>query len=357
MKPKRRTRHRFQWRPPKSDWRSSPLSPNDVDTKQRWHRRYGRLGRRYETRTPEGPSVDEDYDSWDGDYRQLLLERTSAQGGPRGVLANRRIPTYNFRPPSEEADQETSPKDKILDVDVFLSRLSKPWPPSDGVESPSDVTPGTSESVVVEQEENRPRYTAAEKGKQRQGEPPSSNRTGPSAIKPAVPNNPQSTAPAMSTGGLRVPPRRHSPGDGNDDDGPSIEHVEDAASEYSAKIRSMVSPREPCLNVPRAIELWKLAWSVAGPQSCPLMDKAWFGTGPAYQHGPFRGASTLHQPRWREHGAKWEFQAPAPSQALFRWNERKANLESQILTHRNTRAWWPSPTGAWKSSRHIPPKT
>lgn len=219
--------------------------------KQRWHRHYGRLGRRYETRTPGGPSVDEDYDSWDGDYRQLLFERTDAQGGPRDVLANRRIPTYNFRPPSEQADQadqETSPKDKVLDVDVFLKRLSKPWPPVDREESPSDTTPGTSESVVVERDETRPRYTAAEKGKQRAGEPPSSS--GPSAIKPAVPNDSQSTAPAMSTAGLRVPPRRHSPGDGNDEDGPSIEHVEDAASEYLAKIRSMVMSKRAVSKLP-----------------------------------------------------------------------------------------------------------
>lgn len=260
MKPKWRPRHRrFEWRPPKSDWRSSPLAPYDGDTKQRWHRHYGRLGRRYETQTPEGPSVDEDYSSWEGDYRRMFFEWTDAKGGSRDVLANRRIPTYNFRPPSEQADQaeqagqadqDTSPKDKVLDVDVFLRRLSKPWPPVNGAESPSDTTPGTSESVVVEQDETGPRYTAAEKGKQRAVEAPYSSVTGPSAIKPAVPTNPRSMAPAMSTGGLRVPPRRHFPGDGSDEDGPSIEHVEDAASEYSAKIRSMVMSKRAVSKLP-----------------------------------------------------------------------------------------------------------
>lgn len=267
MKPKwRRTPHYHQWRPPKSDWRSSALAPYDGDMKQRWHRHYGRLGRRYETQTPEGPSVEEDYGSWERDYRNILYTRTFAQGGPRNVLAHRRIPTHNFRPPSEQAeqadqadqaDQETSPKDKVLDVDVFLSRLSKPWPPSDGAESPSDVTPSTSESVVVEQEQTRPRYTAAEKGKHRAGEPPSSSGTGPSAIKPAVAKSSQPMAPAMSTGCLRVPPRRHSPGDGNDEDGPSIEHIEDATSEYAAKVRSMVMSKRAVSKILAGIRLAK----------------------------------------------------------------------------------------------------
>lgn len=203
----RRTRNvAVEWRPPRSDWWSSPLSPYDGGLMQRWHKQYQRFGRRYETLTLEGPSVDEGYRSWERGYRQDLRRDTSALRGPRN-LTNRRIPTYNFSPSS---DQETSPDHQVLDIDDFLGRTRTPQPPSDGAGSSSDEAPDASESAVLEEKETRPRYTAAEKGKWREGEPPPSG-IGPSALKPAVPKDPWSLAPGMPAQGLRVPPRSHYP--------------------------------------------------------------------------------------------------------------------------------------------------
>lgn len=203
----RRTRNvAVEWRPPRSDWWSSPLSPDDGNLMQRWHKQYQRFGRRYETITLEGPSVDEDYRSWERGYRQDLRRDTSALRGPRN-LTNRRIPTYNFSPSS---DQETSPDHQVLDIDDFLGRSRTPQLPSDGSGNSSDEATGASESAVLEEKETRPRYTAAEKGKWREGEPPPSG-IGPSALKPAVPKDPWSLAPGMPAQGLRVPPRSHYP--------------------------------------------------------------------------------------------------------------------------------------------------
>lgn len=230
-----------KWRPPRSNWWSSPLSPNDDDMKQRWHKRYGRLGRRYETQTPQGPSVAEDYSGWESGYRHELEQQTWARRGPRN-LANRRIPTYNFRPPSH---QETRADDQVLDVDAFLGKTRTPQPPSDGARSSSDGAPGASGSAVVEQEGTRPRQTAAQKGKWREGEPPRS-AIGPSALKTAVPKDHPSLAAGMPARGLRVIPRPHSPGDEEnkedeeDEDRPHVEQVEHAESTY-ALLASAVS--------------------------------------------------------------------------------------------------------------------
>lgn len=243
MDPKWHPVHRhLQWRPPKSDWWSSPLSPNDDNLKQRWHKTYGRLGRRYETRTTGGPSVAEDHGPWQRDYRRNLKRWAATQAGPRGI-ANRRIPTANFRPPY---NPETRPGGTVLDVNDFPSRLSRPQSPSDDARPSSDRAPIASGSAVAE-EEAHPRYTAAQKGKQREGEPPSSSGSGPSAIKRAVPKDPQSTAPGTTTEGLRVPPRHHSPGDEDEEDEedePSVKHVELAKSKSAAMARALSKARE-----------------------------------------------------------------------------------------------------------------
>lgn len=220
-----------QWRPPKSDWWSSPLSPNDDNLRQRWHKTYGRFGRRYETITPEGPSVAEDYGPWERGYRYRLYRQINATIPSR--LKNRRIPVYNFQPPS---DQETRADGTALDVEDSLGRLSKPQLPSDDASGSSDGAPGASGSAAADEgddsEETRPRYTAAEKGKQKQGEP--TGGSGPSAIKPAVKRNLQSPADWMAAKSLRVPPTHHSSRDKNDQEIPSVEHVEDVESRYAA---------------------------------------------------------------------------------------------------------------------------
>lgn len=266
-----------KWRPPKSDWWSSPLSPNDDDLKQRWHKTYGRFGRRYETITPEGRSVAEDYGPWERGYRYRLYRRINATL-PSG-LKNRRTPVYNFQPPS---DQETRADGTALDVEDFLGRLSRPQPPSDDANGSSDGAQGASGSAVADEGddsgETRPRYTAAEKGKQREGELP--RGSGPSAVKPAVKRNLQSPADWMAAKSLRMPPTprgsepsaiepatkrdvpspaewiqspadwmtakilrlpptRHSSGEKNDQDIPSVEHVEDVESRYAAIERSL----------------------------------------------------------------------------------------------------------------------
>lgn len=291
MEPKWHPRRRhLKWRPPKSDWWSSPLSPNDDDLKQRWHKHYGRLGRRYETRTPEGPSVAEDFGPWEGCYRRDLKKWAFDRAGSRDI-ADRQIPTFDFRrpydpetrpggavmdvndflrrlsgpwPPIDDAgsssggaaiasgsavaeEKETRPSDTVLDVNDFLSRTSRPQPPSDDARASPNEAPTASGSAVAEEEEKRPRYTAAEKGKQREGEPSSSSGTGPSALKPAVPKDPQSMDPGMSTEGLRVPPRHHSPVHGNEEDVPTIEHIEyieQALSKSAATVRALSKARE-----------------------------------------------------------------------------------------------------------------
>lgn len=235
----------LRWRPPRSDWLSSPLSPDVYDMKQRWHKDYGRLGRRYETKTPEGPCVTEDYGPWELGHRNELREYIDSLRGPRN-LANRAIPIHDFGPSS---DEQKRANDMAIDVDDFLSRLSGPQPPSGGAGNSSGGAPGASASAEAddeddESEELRPRYTAAEKGKQREGEPVTPSTKGPSALKSAVADSPQSLTSAMPTQGLRVPPRPHSPGNEKYDDIPSFEHIEHAESPSEAMARSLPKARE-----------------------------------------------------------------------------------------------------------------
>lgn len=256
---------RVNWRPPRSDWWSSPLSPDDDDMKQRWHKRYGRFGRRYETQTPDGPSVAEDYKSWERAYRHHLHSWAIAQGGPRD-LAHRRIPTYNFLPPS---DQGTSADDRVLDVDDFLGRIDTPQPPNEVAGDSSDGAPGASESVVVEQKATRPRYTAAEKGKWREGEPPPSG-IGPSALKFAVPKDTPPLAPGMPAQGLRVPPRPHSPGDEKKKDSPSVEHVEHSESTSATLARALAKARTAVAKISAANQLRQARLNIGFAAELPL---------------------------------------------------------------------------------------
>lgn len=240
MQPNRRQSFK-KWRPPRSDWRSSPLSPRFDDLRQRWHRQHGRLGRRYETRTPEGSSVAEDLRPWERGYRRDLWVRACKRAGPRGRLANRPIHFYNFQPP---AGQETCADDAAIDVEAFPKRLSPPQLPEDGAGCSSDGAPGASESPVAEEQDTRPRYTAAQKGKQREREPAPSSGTEPPAVEPAVSNNPESPTPKMSTQGLRIPPRHHSSVDENDKATPSVKQVENSELSSSEKTRIVAKIHE-----------------------------------------------------------------------------------------------------------------
>lgn len=280
------------WRPPRSNWWSSPLTPDDDDLKQRWHKQYGRLGRRYETKTPEGPSVSEDYRSWERGYRQDLKWSTSAMRGPVN-LANRRIPTYDFIPPS---NQEARAVDQVLDVEDFLGRIHTPQPPSDGAGGSSDEAPDTSESPVLEQEETRPRYTAAEKGKWREGEPPPSG-IGPSALRPALPKDTPSLAPGMPAQGLRVPPRPHSPGHENNEDRPNVEHIEHADSTSPAMARGLSKARAAVARLSAANQLRQFRMNVGFAAELPLD-----GLGVVRDKNSLKRVP-LHRPKYRSSSA------------------------------------------------------
>jgi hypothetical protein len=141
--------------------------------------------------------------------------------------------------------------DKALDVDEFLGKLSRPRLPSEhGVGSSSHGAPGASRPAEAneedESEDTRRRFTAAEKGKQREGEPVPSIARGPTALKPAVPDNLQSLAPKMPTQGLRLLPRRLSSDDEIDEEDEDEDEDEDTASvqqvEY-AGVKSTASAR------------------------------------------------------------------------------------------------------------------
>lgn len=160
------------------------------------------------------------------------------------MLADRAVPVLDF---GQSSSQQLRTDDKVLDVDEFLGKLSRPRPPSDVAGSSSDGAPGASgwaeASQGGESEDTQRRYTAAEKGKQREGGPGLSIAKGPSALKPAVPDNPQPLAPEMPTKGLRLPPRPLSSGDEEDEedeDTPSAQQVEYAGvrSTTSARIWS-----------------------------------------------------------------------------------------------------------------------
>lgn len=224
------------WRPPISKWRSSPLSPNDDDLKQRWHKQYGRLGRRYETRT-KGRSVIDAYDPREVEYRRSLHNQT-LKG--RRELANRAVPALDF---GQSSNQERHADDKAIDVEEF----SRPWSLKNIAGSSFDGAASASGSAEAGEkdkiEDARPRYTAAEKGKQREGEPVTPIAKGPSALKPAVSDDTQLLAPKMPTQGLRLPPRRPSAGDEEDEETPSVQHTEHAG-EKSAKEVKISSARK-----------------------------------------------------------------------------------------------------------------
>lgn len=221
-------------RPPRSNWRSSPLSPDNVDLKQRWHKQYGRLGRRYETRT-NGRSAIEVYDPREGEHRKFLLNQK-----PKGrrELANRAVPVLDLCQPS---DQERHADDKVIDVEEFLGKLSRPWPLTNIAGNSFDGAASASGSAEageeVKSEDARPRYTAAEKGKQREGEPVSSVAKGPSALKPAVSNDLRTLAPKMPSQGLMLPPRRPSAGDEEKEEIPSVPHTEHAGERSTKEVR------------------------------------------------------------------------------------------------------------------------
>lgn len=221
-------------RPPRSNWRSSPLSPNNSDLKQRWHKQYGRLGRRYETRT-KGRSAIEVYDPRERDYRKFLLNQ-KLKG--RRELANRAVPVLDL---GQSSNQERHADDKAIDVEEFLGKLCRPWPLTNTAGNSFDGTASGSGSAEageeIKSEDTRPRYTAAEKGKQREGKPVSSVAKGPSALKPAVSGDLQRLAPKMPTQGLRLPPRRPSAGDEDNEEMPSVPHTEHAGERSTKEVR------------------------------------------------------------------------------------------------------------------------
>lgn len=253
MRPKWRSRG-LEWRPPRSDWLSSPLSPDVYDTKQRWHKRYGRLGRRYETKTPEGPCVTDDHRPWELGYRRELRMYIDSLRGPRD-LANRAIPFHDFGPSS---DEQESANDKALEMDEVLSWIR---PASDGAGSSPSGSPGGSASAQAdeneddESEELPRRYTAAEKGKQREGEPVPSSTGGPSGLNPAFAHSTRSLAPGMPIQGLRVPPRRHPLGNDEDEDMPSVKHVEHVVRKNAERARTLSKAREALARIAAANRL------------------------------------------------------------------------------------------------------
>lgn len=228
------------WRPPGSEWRSSTLSPHDNDLKQRWHRRYGRLGRRYETQTPNGPSVVEHYGPWEREYRDRLRRDIAALSGPRG-LANRADPAERRQ---SIPNQVTSSEDRVYSVEDFLSKLTGHDQPRNDAESASDKMTDATPDEADEPMERR--YTALEKGKQREGTPAPSSARGPSALKPPSASSSQLQDSRMSSQGLRSLrklPHSRPPSDKKGETGPSVQHVEHAASKSSEMTRSLSRAR------------------------------------------------------------------------------------------------------------------
>jgi hypothetical protein len=201
---------------PKSNWRSSPLSSNPVDLRQPLHKEYGRLGRRYETKTPGGlhNAEPEDYAPWDGPYRYNLWRDAKAQRAGRG-LKDRAVPVVGrgqLRLPEIGSDYNA-----LEVVNEFLRRLSRTEPSNDRAGSSSDGAPGAAGPLDASQEggpeDTQRRYTAAEKGKQREGEAVPSITRGSSAPKPAIPDQTYPLAPKVPTRACRLQDRPLSPGD------------------------------------------------------------------------------------------------------------------------------------------------
>lgn len=211
MKSKRRSKS-LNWRPPRSGWWSSNLSPHDEDIRQRWHRRYGRFGRRYATETPEGPSVIDDFRPWDQEYRDELRRETETLAGPRSVLARRVHPD---RTPHQSSSQPTRVEDRVFDVEDFLSSNTSPGQPINDPGASSESVLGAASDEVDESMERR--YTALEKGKEREGAPP----------------------PSSGEEHSIQPPRGRPQSNDYNEAGPSTEHVEHAAPQSSRMTRSL----------------------------------------------------------------------------------------------------------------------